>query len=168
MTHAASTDGAESVGGTEGHHRMKFRAVIQLAGKTATGISVPAEVVAALGSSRRPAVRVTINGHTYRSTVAPMGGVHMLPVSAEIRERAGVAAGDEVEVDIELDTEPREVTVPPDFAAALDRDADAKRSFDGLSYSNKRRYVLSIEEAKTEETRQRRIAKAIDTLRAGH
>ena len=147
---------------------MRFRATVELGGKTATGIRVPAEVVARLGPSKRPAVRVTINGHTYRSTVAPLGGAHMLPVSAEIRERAGVAAGDEVEVDIELDTEPREVTVPPDFAAALDRDADAKRSFDGLSYSNKRRYVLSIEEAKTEETRQRRIAKAIDTLRAGH
>ncbi len=147
---------------------MRFRATVELGGKTATGIRVPAEVVARLGPSKRPAVRVTINGHTYRSTVAPLGGVHMLPVSAEIRERAGVAAGDEVEVDIELDTEPREVTVPPDFAAALDRDADAKRSFDGLSYSNKRRYVLSIEEAKTEETRRRRIAKAIDTLRAGH
>ena len=147
---------------------MRFRAVIELGGKTATGIRVPADIVASLGPSKRPAVRVTINGHTYRSTVAPLGGAHMLPVSAEIRERAGVAAGDEVEVDIELDTEPREVTVPPDFAAALDRDADAKRSFDGLSYSNKRRYVLSIEEAKTEETRQRRIAKAIDTLRAGH
>ena len=147
---------------------MRFRATVELGGKTATGIRVPAEVVARLGPSKRPAVRVTINGHTYRSTVAPLGGVHMLPVSAEIRERAGVAAGDEVEVDIELDTEPREVTVPPDFAAALDRDADARRSFDGLSYSNKRRYVLSIEEAKTEETRRRRIAKAIDTLRAGH
>ena len=147
---------------------MRFRATVELGGKTATGIRVPAEVVARLAPSKRPAVRVTINGHTYRSTVAPLGGVHMLPVSAEIRERAGVAAGDEVEVDIELDTEPREVTVPPDFAAALDRDADAKRSFDGLSYSNKRRYVLSIEEAKTEETRQRRIAKAIDTLRVGH
>ena len=147
---------------------MRFCATVELGGKTATGIRVPAEVVARLGPSKRPAVRVTINGHTYRSTVAPLGGVHMLPVSAEIRERAGVAAGDEVEVDIELDTEPREVTVPPDFAAALDRDADASRAFDGLSYSNKRRYVLSIEEAKTEETRQRRIAKAIDTLRVGH
>src|SRR3712207_5787593 len=162
----------EGRAGTGEHHgrerHMRFRATVELGGKTATGIRVPAEVVASLGPSKRPAVRVTINGHTYRSTVAPLGGAHMLPVSAEIRERAGVAAGDEVEVDIELDTEPREVTVPPDFAAALDRDADAKRSFDGLSYSNKRRYVLSIEEAKTEETRQRRIAKAIDTLRAGH
>ena len=146
---------------------MRFRAIIQLGGKTATGIRVPAEVVESLGSSKRPAVRVTINGHTYRSSVASIGGEFMLPVSAEIRERAGVAAGDEVDVDIELDTEPREVSVPPDFMDALDRDADARRFFDGLSYSNKQRFVLSIEGAKTAETRQRRIAKAVSELREG-
>jgi hypothetical protein len=146
---------------------MRFRAVLQLAGKTATGFSVPAEVVAALGTGKRPAVRVTINGHTYRSTVAPMGGEFMLPVSAEVRASAGVAAGDEVDVDIELDTAPREVAVPPDFAEALDRDADARRQFDGLSYSNKRRYVLGIDEAKSAETRQRRIARAVGELREG-
>ena len=146
---------------------MKFRATILLGGKTATGISVPAEVVASLGSNKKPPVRVTINGYTYRSTVATMGGEFMLPLSAEHRSGAGVAAGDEVDVELELDTEPREVTVPPDFAAALDRDADAKRLFAGLSYSNKRRYVLGIEGAKTAETRQRRIAKAVSTLREG-
>jgi bifunctional DNA-binding transcriptional regulator/antitoxin component of YhaV-PrlF toxin-antitoxin module len=146
---------------------MRFHAVIELGGKTATGIRVPADIVASLGPSKRPAVRVTVGGHTYRTTVAPLGGAFMLPVSAEVRERAGVAAGDDVDVDIELDTEPREVAVPPDFAAALDRDADARRFFDGLSYSNKRRFVLPIEDAKTAETRQRRIAKAVDTLRAG-
>ena len=146
---------------------MRFRASIQLGGKTATGIEVPPEVVASLGSSKRPAVRVTINNYTYRSTVAPLGGAFMLPVSAEVRERAGVAAGDEVDVDIEPDTEPREVTVPPDFMAALDDDADARRYFDGLSYSNKRRFVMGIEEAKSAETRQRRIAKAVSTLHDG-
>ena len=146
---------------------MQFRATIQLGGKTATYLQVPAEVVAALGSSKRPAVRVTINGYTYRSTVATMGGEFMLPVSAEVRERAGVVAGDEVEVEIELDTEPRELTVPPDFADALDRDADARQFFDGLSYSKKQRFVLPIEEAKTAETRQRRIAKAVSMLREG-
>jgi len=114
---------------------MRFRAIVQLGGKTATGIQVPPEIVAGLGSSKRPAVRVTINGYTYRSSVATMGGVFMLPVSAEVRASAGVAAGDAVEVEIELDTEPRAVTVPPDFAEALDRDADAKRYFDGLSYT---------------------------------
>ena len=146
---------------------MRFRATIRLGGKTATGIQVPAEIMESLGSSRRPPVRVTINGHTYRSTVAVMGGQFMLPVSAEQRENAGVAAGDEVDVDIELDTEPREVTVPPDLAEALDGDADAKRFFDGLSYSHKRRHVLAIEDAKTAEPRQRRVAKAVSMLREG-
>ncbi len=146
---------------------MQFRATLLLEGKTATGIRVPAEIVASLGSSKKPAVRATINGHTYRSTVASLGGTFMLPVSAEQRALAGIAAGDEVEVALELDTEPREVTVPPDFAAALDRDADAQRNFATLSYSNKRRHVLAIEEAKTAETRQRRIAKSVETLREG-
>ena len=147
---------------------MRFRTSIQRGGKTATGIEVPPEVVASLGSSKRPAVRVTINDYTYRSTVASLGGKFMLPVSAEVRERAGVAAGDEVDVEIERDSEPREITVPPDFAAALDDDADARRYFEGLSYSNKRRFVMGIEEAKSAETRQRRIDKAVSTLREGH
>ena len=146
---------------------MRFRATIELAGKTATGIEVPDEVVAGLGSSKRPAVRVTIRDHTYRSTIASMGGRYMLPVSAEHRSSAGVAAGDEVDVEIELDTEPREVTVPPDFADALSRNPDAKRFFDGLSYSQRQWHVLSIEGAKTEQTRQRRIAKALSALGEG-
>lgn len=146
---------------------MRFRAVIELGGKTATGIEVPEDVVTALASGKRPAVRVTINGHMYRSTVASMGGRFMLPVSAEQREGAGVAAGDEVDVDIELDTEPREVTVPTDFAEALDREPEARRFFDGLSYSNKRRHVLSIDGAKSPETRQRRIVRAVESLREG-
>ncbi len=146
---------------------MRFRATIQLEGKTATGIRVPAEVVASLGTGKRPAVRVTLGGHTYRSTVAAYGDVFMLPLSAENRAGAGVAAGDEVDVEIELDSEPREVTVPADFADALERDPEAGRSFAGLSYSNQRRHVLSIEDARTAETRQRRIARAITELRAG-
>ena len=145
---------------------MRFRATVLLGGKTATGIPVPAQVVASLGPSKRPPVRVTINGHTYRSTVAPMAGTFMLPVGAEHRASAGVAAGDNVDVEIELDTEPREVVVPPDVRDALARDADAKRVFDGVSYSHKQRYVLSIEQAKAAETRQRRIVKTVDTLRA--
>lgn len=146
---------------------MKFHSVVQLGGKTATGIPVPEEVVTSLGSSKRPPVRVTINGHTYRSTLASRGGQFMLPISAENRASAGVAAGDEVEVDIELDTEPREVTVPPDLAEALERDVVAKRYFEGLSYSQKQRHVLPIEQAKTAETRQRRIDKALSMLREG-
>ena len=146
---------------------MKFKAVLKLEGKTATGIQVPAEVVAALGSSKRPPVRVTIGSHTYRSTVAAYRDVFMIPVAAEHRQAAGIAAGDEVEVEIELDDQPREVTVPPDFAAALARDAEAQRFFNSLSYSNKRRFVLSIEDAKTPETRQRRIEKSMEKLREG-
>src|SRR5215213_8957422 len=98
---------------------MKFRTTLELGGKTATGFQIPAEVVEALGSGKRPTVRVTINGYTYRNTVAVMGGVFMLGVSAEHRAAAGVQAGNEIDVDIELDTAPREVTVPPDFADAL-------------------------------------------------
>ena len=146
---------------------MRFRGKILLGGKTATGIRVPDEVVASLGPSKRPAVRVTIGSYTYRSSVASMGGDFMLPISAEVRENAGVVAGDEVDVDIELDTEPREVSLPPDFADALDRDADARRFFDGLSHSNKRRLLIPIEEAKTAETRERRIAKTVTMLREG-
>lgn len=145
----------------------KFRTVLQLEGKTATGIQVPEEIVQALGKTKKPPVRVTIGGHTYRSTVAAYGDVYMIPVAAEHRQAAGVKAGDEVEVTLELDTAPREVTVPPDFALALDQDAGAKQFFEGLSYSNKRRFVLNIEDAKTPETRQRRIDKAISNLREG-
>lgn len=146
---------------------MRFRTTIEQAGKTATGIRVPDGVIEALGSGKRPAVRVTINGFTYRSTVAVMGGVYMVGVSAENRAGTGVAGGDEVDVDIELDTAPREVTVPADFAAALDAEADARRMFDGLSYSNKGWHVLQVEGAKTGETRHRRITKSVEMLRQG-
>jgi hypothetical protein len=147
--------------------RLKFNARLQLEGKTATGIHVPAEIVAALGASKRPAVCVTIAGYTYRTSVAPYNGVFMIPVSAEHRQAAGVTAGDELAIEIELDRAPREVSLPPDFAEALEQDVEAKRFFDGLSYSNKRRYVLTIEEAKTAETRQRRVAKAVGMLHEG-
>jgi hypothetical protein len=145
---------------------VKFRATINLAGKTATGIQVPPEIVEALGAGKKPPVRVTIRGHTYRSTVAKRGERYLLGVSAENRAGAGVAAGDEVDVEIELDTEPREVTVPADFAEALD-DAGARRTFDGLSYTRRQEFVRGIEEAKRPETRQRRIAKAVGTLQEG-
>jgi hypothetical protein len=146
---------------------MRFHTEIIQSGKTATGIQVPPEIVASLGSSKKPAVMVTINGYSYRSTVATMGGAFMLPVSAEVRERAGVAGGDAVDVDVELDMEAREVTLPGDFAAALDADAEARRFFEGLSYSNRRRLVIPIEGAKSAETRQRRIEKTVGMLREG-
>jgi hypothetical protein len=146
---------------------MKFKTMIELGGKTATGMQVPEEVVMALGTTKRPPVKVTINGYTYRSTVAVMGGRYMLPVSEEVRRNAGVAAGDEVEVDIELDTEPRQVTVPPDFAQALESEQQAKEFFEKLSYSNKRRIILQIEQAKAAETRQRRLDKAVSMRKEG-
>ena len=146
---------------------MSFRTVLELRGKTATGIVVPPEVVDELGAGKRPPVRVTIGGHTYRSTVAVMGGDYMLPVSAENRDAAGIAAGDEVDVRLELDTDPREVEVPPDLDAALAGSAEARRCFESLSYSRKNAYVLDIEGAKTPETRQRRLAKAMAELSEG-
>jgi hypothetical protein len=146
---------------------VRFAATILLSGRTATGIRVPTEVVEGMGPSRRPAVRVTINGYTYRSTVSPMGGVFMLPVSADVRERAHVAAGDHVDVQVDLDTEPREVSVPADLAAALDGDPAARRAFAALSYSARQRIVLPVETAKSADTRQRRIAKAVSDLRGG-
>lgn len=146
---------------------MQFQATLQLEGKTATGIQVPGEVVESLGRGKRPPVKVTINDFTYRSTIAAYGDVFMLPVSAEVRQGAGVAAGELVVVDVELDEEPRVVVVPPDFAEALEADAVAKRFFESLSYSNQRRYVMAIDEAKTAETRQRRISKTVEMLREG-
>jgi len=146
---------------------MKFKSTLLLSKKTATGIHVPDEIVEALGGGKKPPVKVTIGSYSYRSTVASMGGKFMLPVSAENREGAGIRAGDEIEVELELDTAPREVEVPDDFAEALDRSAEARQFFDRLSNSNKRRFVLNIEGAKSPETRQRRIEKSVELLREG-
>jgi hypothetical protein len=146
---------------------VRFHTTILQAGKTATGIQIPDKVVEALGSSRRPAVIVTINGYTYRSTVAVVNGSFMVGVSADNRAAAGVKGGDEVDVEVDLDTAPREIAVPADFAAALDADPEARRTFESLSYSNKSFHVLPITGAKSDETRQRRIAKSVALLREG-
>jgi len=146
---------------------MRFHTTILQAGKTATGIEIPEEIVTALGGGRRPAITVTINGFTYRSTIAVMGGAYMVGVNADNRAGAGVKGGDEVDVDIELDTAPREVAVPAELAAALDAEPAARRTFDGLSNSNKSWHTYQVENAKTDETRQRRIAKSIEALRDG-
>jgi hypothetical protein len=146
---------------------VRFRTKILAAGKTAAGIEVPATVVEGLGSTKVPPVRVTIKGYTYRSTVAVMGGKFMVGVSNENRRNAGVAAGDTVDVDLELDTEPRELALPDDFAKALGKDAKAKNVFEGLSYSKKQRLVLPVANGKTAETRQRNIDKAMTALREG-
>ena len=146
---------------------MKLTATILQSGKTAIGIEVPPRVVAALGSSKKPSVSVILNGYTYRSTVAVLGGKFMIPVSSEVRGAARVAGGDTLEVEVALDTAPRVLELPEDFALALASDAAANTFFAGLSYSNQRRHTLSIEAAKTPETRARRVAKAIEELRGG-
>ena len=147
---------------------MKFRAPLLQSGKTATGFEVPADVVTGLGSGKKPAVAVTINGsYRYRSSIGSMGGKSMLPVSAEHRAGAGIAAGDDVDVELELDEAPREVVVPADLAAALDADPVAAAYFATLSYSNQRRHVLAIEGAKAAETRARRVAKSVELFHDG-
>ena len=146
---------------------MKLRVDIERSGPNTAGFAVPEEVVLSFGKGKRPPVTVTINGYTWRSTVAVMGGRYMLGVSAEHRAGAGVEGGQTVEVELERDDAPRTVEPPPDFAAALDADADARRTWDGLSNSNKGWHVSSIEGAKSDETRQRRIEKSVAALREG-
>ena len=146
---------------------MRFQSVLELAGKTATGFRVPREVVEALGKGKRPPVVVTINGYSYRNTVAVYGDEYLLGVAAEHRQAAGVQAGDLLDVDLVLDTAPREVDVPADFAAALEADPEAQRFFESLSYSNKRRFTLSVEDAKSADTRERRIEKYVSQLHDG-
>jgi hypothetical protein len=146
---------------------MKFRATVELGGKTATGIEVPEDVVAALGPGSRPPVTVTVGGHSYRTTVARMGGRFLVPLSAENRTAAGVAAGDQVDVGIEPDTAPREVEVPADLTEALARDDAARATFDGLSYTHRKEWVRWVEEAKKADTRATRLAKTVEALQAG-
>lgn len=145
---------------------MKFTTTIFQSGNN-TGIVVPAEVVDGLGGGKKPAVTVSIGSFSYRSTIAAMGGRFLIPLSAERRAASGIKGGDTVEVDLELDTQPRDVVVPEDLSAALDRDSAAKAFFETLSYSNKLRHVLSITDAKTPETRAKRIDKAMEALRSG-
>ena len=146
---------------------MRFRTTVLQAGKTATGLQVPDELVAALGSGKRPKVLVTVAGYRYRTTVAPMGGRYLVPLSAEHRTAAGVAAGEAVEVDIELDEAPRVVEVPDDLAAELSRDEWARAYFEGLAYSHRKEWVRWIGEAKKPETRSSRLSRTMAALRAG-
>ena len=143
---------------------VSFKTVLQATGGNTTGFVVPPDKVEALDSGRRPKVNVTLNGYTYRNSVAFMGGEFWLGVSAEHRGKSGLKASDALDVTLELDTEPREVEVPADLKAALDADPSAKAAFEALSYSNKRRQVTAIEDAKTQETRARRIAKMVADL----
>ena len=133
----------------------------------ATGIRVPAEAIAALGSGKKPKVVVWLNGYSYRSTVAAYGDVYMLPVSAEHRAAAGLAAGDPVEVTLELDTEPRTVEVPADLAGALAAQPGAAEAFAALAYSVRKEHVRQVESAKAQATRERRIAAIVAKLAGG-
>ncbi len=146
---------------------MNIHVLLEQNGKTAVGFAVPEDAVLSLGRGKRPPVTVTINGYTYRTTVAPMGGRYLVGVSAENRAGAGVAGGQEVDVVLELDAAPRVVELSADFAAALAADPDARRTFDALSPSNKGYHTTLIAGAKSDETRQRRIEKSIAALRDG-
>jgi hypothetical protein len=141
-----------------------FETILIRAGKTATGIEVPPEIVASLSTSKKPAVKVSFNGYEYRSTIAVMGGKFMIPVSAERRAGAKIKGGDNLTVTLELDTEPRILEIPEDLAMAFEQNASAKEKFEVLSYSQKRVHTLSVEGAKTPETRAKRVAKAIEAL----
>lgn len=143
---------------------MKFRTLVEPP-EPMRGLEVPAEVVEALGGGARPPVTITLNGHSWKSRVAIMRGRHLLGLSKANREAAGVTVGDEVEVELELDAEPRVVVEPPDFAEALDADPAVRAAYDKLAHSHKREHVRAIETAKQPETRRRRIEKAIATLR---
>lgn len=145
---------------------MRYRTVIARSGPNNTGIPVPDEVVESLGAGKRPPVTVTLNGsYTYRSTVATMDGAFIVSFSKEHREKSGLGGDDEVEVDLVLDTVPREIEVPEDLQAALDAEPEALTFWNTLSFSAKRGHVDPINGAKTPETRQRRIEKSIAKLR---
>ncbi|WP_144711399.1 YdeI/OmpD-associated family protein [Curtobacterium pusillum] len=145
---------------------MQFTTTVLQARKTATGLPVPPSVIEALGSGKRPSVVVTINGgYTYRSTVGVMNEQFLVPLSASHREAAGVAAGDTVEVTLEVDTLPRVVDLPADLETAL-HEAGVRAAFDTLSNSRQRALVDPVVQAKAPETRQRRIDKAVEALRA--
>jgi hypothetical protein len=146
---------------------VRFRTVVQQNGKTALGFEVPPDAIERLGAGKRPPVTVTINGYTYRNSVAVMGGAYMIGVSSEHRGPAGVKGGEEVDVELALDTAPRNVTVPPDLEAALNADAAARATFDRLSYSNKNWHALQVTGTNNPETRARRIEKSIAALREG-
>ena len=142
---------------------MRFETTMFLSGNN-TGIEVPPDVIDALGAGRRPAVRVTVNGYDYRSTVAVMGGRYLIPFSSDKRAATGIRGGDPIVVDLELDTAPRTVEVPEDLATALDAAPGARQAWDRLAPSHQKAHVTAVESAKAAETRQRRIAKAIEML----
>ena len=146
---------------------MKFKTkLLQAEGMNATGIQIPPKIIEGLGAGKRPKVVLKVKKHSYRSTVAVMGGKYMIGVPKEHREAAGVRAGEMIEVDLQLDTAPRIVEVPKDLAAALKK-AKVADAFDKLSYTHRKEHVRAINEAKAAETRARRIARCVEMLKAG-
>ena len=146
---------------------MRFCSRLELDGRTATGIPVPEEVLAALGGGRRPRVVATLGAHRWRTAVGAVDGEPRLPVSAAVREAAGVAAGDVVDVRLELDTAPRTVVLPADLAAALATRPAARAFYDGLSYSRQKAWATWVADARREETRRERLARTVEALAAG-
>jgi hypothetical protein len=142
---------------------MKFSTTMFQVGNN-TGIEVPPDVVAALGAGKRPAVVVNVNGYEYRSTVAPMGGKYLLPFSAERREASGIRGGDDIDVELTLDTAPRTLEIPDDLQSALKSSPTAAAAWDKLSYTDKKEHVRSVLDAKKAETRTRRIAAVVAKL----
>ena len=128
-----------------------------------TGIEVPAEVIEELGGGRRPALVVTVNGFTYRSTVGVMAGKYLIPFSADKRRESGIGGGDAITVDVELDTAPRTVEMPEDLAQEL-ASAGLRPAFDALSPSAQKAHVTAVTGAKAPETRQRRIERVVASL----
>jgi len=141
---------------------MRFETTLFQQGNN-TGIVVPPDVVEGLGGGSRAAVTVTVNGFSYPSTLAVMGGRHLIPFSSDKRAATGLAGGDPIEVTLELDTAPRIVEVPDDLAAAL-ADAGVRASFDALAPSARKAQVANVAGAKTDETRARRIAAIVTKL----
>ena len=147
---------------------VRFKAVLQ-PDPTGTGtfVAVPREVNAELGLKGRPKINSVIAGHPYRGSLMPLGdGTFCLGVLKSIQESAGVKRGDTITVELELDTAPRTVEPPADLARVLTRDKKAAAGWEKLSYTNQREIALSLEDAKKPETRERRLAAAMDRLRA--
>jgi hypothetical protein len=147
--------------------RIQFRTSLQQRGPAAAVVLDDAQVGAVGEGPKRFPVIATVNGYTWRTTVARMGGEFLVGLNKDVRNDAGVVAGDDVDVILELDAAPREVEVPEALAAALASDAKAKAAFDGMAYTHRKEYARWIAEAKRDETRERRVQQAVEMIRAG-
>ena len=144
---------------------MELTAELEATGGTTTGFVVPDEVVTALGGGRRPKVAATVAGHTWRTSIAAMGGRYLLGASAAVRDAARISAGETHTVQVVLDDAPRTVEVPDDLAAALAADPAAGAAWSGLTYSAQRRHAEAVLAAKKPETRARRVESVMSSLR---